>query len=896
MSETLLLIDGYSLAFRAFYGVPTGGFMTSTGQHTNAVFGFISMLLPTIRKYQPTHLAVAWDVSRACFRTDEYPAYKGTRSDAPPEFNGQADLIRQVLDAANIVHLDKPGYEADDIIATLATRGSASGATVLICTGDRDLFQIVNENVNVLWPGRGVTGPTRLDPAGVEDKYGVSPQRYPELAALVGETSDNLPGVPGVGPKTAAKWLNEFDGLDNLLLRAAELPGKAGQSLRDNVDNVLRNRKLNALVTTLDLPVTLADLARRPADSSAIHQIFDALQFRQLRAEMLSVLSTGDEPSTAPEPTPQPELVVTRVGESESVSKWLDDHSAGTVGLDFVGRWGRGRGDIEAVTIANVEGAALWLDPTRLGSADELALTRWLADSSKSKIAHAFKGPMEAAWQRGWQPDGVVCDTELAAYLLRPDSRSYPLDSLAQQYLNRPLSVAQTGSSEAQSALPTEDDLESASLEAAQRARTVAELGQVLCERLGELGQRSLLDDVEMPLQRVLADMEAVGIAIDVPVLDSLSSELEKRVDKAEQAAFAVIGKQVNLGSPKQLQVLLFDELDMPKTKKIRTGYTTDADALAELYSKTEHPFLAHLLEHRDAIKLRQMVDGLLRAVADDNRIHTTFQQSVAATGRLSSSDPNLQNIPIRTAEGARVREAFVAGTGYEGLLSVDYSQIEMRVMADASGDEALIEAFRSGVDFHTVTASHVFRVPTADVTPSMRASVKGMNYGLAYGLSAFGLSNRLGVSVSEAKSLMSDYFATFGKVKLYLDEVVAEAKRVGYTETKLGRRRYLPDLNSPNHQLREMAERAALNAPIQGTAADIIKVAMIRLAHELDAHKLHSRVLLQVHDELILEVAPGEREELEQLVSHVMRHALDLRVPLDVSVGFGHSWAAAAH
>jgi len=891
MSETeplLLLIDGHSMAFRAFYGLPFENFETTTGQHTNAVYGFVSMLATVVASQHPTHIGVAFDVSRHSFRTDEYADYKGTRSSAPPQFEGQVPLIKQVLDAANVVHLEKPEFEADDILATLSTQAAAAGMRVAICTGDRDMLQLVTDRVSVLYPKRGATDLEQMTPDAVQAKYGLPPQQYPELAALVGEASDNLHGVPGVGPKTALKWLTQYGDLDTLLANADQVSGKVGDSLREHLDDVRLNRRLNALVRDVDLPVTPDGLALAAPDREQINDLFDVLEFRTLRDRLFEALGTPGEPAAQPAGI---ELEGRRLAPGDLVG-WLAGHADDAVtGLDLVGHWGAGAGDLDALGLASPGGQAAWVSVASLSVEDERALVAWLA-SEAPKVAHAAKGPLLACWARGWDLRGLACDTELAAYLLRPDQRGYKLEDLCLQYLNRELRVADTAAPQGQ-LFDEPDEGADASM---MRAHAIVELSGKLDSELASVGQDALLRNVELPVERVLAQMEATGIAVDEDQLGGLRDEVDARVVAAEQAAFDVIGHPINLASPKQLQGVLFDELNMPKTKRTASGYTTDAEALEGLYAKTGHPFLAHLLEHRDAIKLRQIVDGLLRAVRDDGRIHTTYQQTAAATGRLSSTDPNLQNIPVRTDEGRRVREGFVAGPGFEGLLSADYSQIEMRVMADGSGDQALIDAFTSGVDFHTVTASHVYHLDPAQVSPAQRSSVKQMNYGLAYGLSAFGLAGRLGIAVGDARALMDDYFATFGGVRDYLAGIVAQARRTGYTQTLLGRRRYLPDLNSTNTQRREMAERAALNAPIQGTAADIIKLAMIGADRALREQQLASRVLLQVHDELIVEIAPGEREQVTELVRDVMSHAVTLKVPLDVSVGFGVSWAAAAH
>ncbi|WP_282004360.1 DNA polymerase I [Propioniciclava sinopodophylli] len=885
----LLLIDGHSVAYRAFFALPVENFSTTTGQHTNAVYGFTSMLINVLRDEQPTHLAVAFDVSRQTFRSEAYPEYKANRSTSPEEFKGQVALVKEVLDALNIVHVEVDGYEADDIIGTLSLQARNAGWDTLICTGDRDAMQLVDEHTTVLYPRKGVSDLARMTPATVEEKYLVAPARYPELAALVGETSDNLPGVPGVGPKTAAKWLGEYDGLENLIAHADAVKGKAGESFREHLEGVRRNRELNALVRTLDLPVALDALERRDWDREAVHTLFDSLEFRVLRERLLETL-----PAEETEPEGGFKVAGT-VLEPGALADWLDAHAAGLVGLQPQGHWHGGQGDVTGLALASLDGEAAWVRTTGLTPADDAALAAWLADPGRPKALHDAKGPMQALWSRGWQLAGLASDTMLAAYLLRPDQRTYDLGDLTVRHLRRELAAeAGSGADDSQLALDFGDPDEGQ--DAMVRARAVAELAGALDAELDAAGGASLLREVELPLQRTLAVMERDGIALDLAALDALWAEFDAEVRRAEQGAYDAIGKPINLGSPKQLQVVLFDELGMPKTRRTRTGYTTDADALEGLYEKTEHPFLAALLRHRDQIRLRQTVEGLQKSVADDGRVHTTYLQTVAATGRLSSTDPNLQNIPIRTEAGRRIREAFVVGEGYESLMTADYSQIEMRIMAHASEDAGLIEAFTSGADFHTVMAARVFGVAPDEVGGGMRAKIKAMNYGLAYGLSAFGLSGQLKISVSEAKGLMEEYFERFGHVRDYLAGIVDDARRTGFTETILGRRRYLPDLTSSNRQRREMAERMALNAPIQGSAADIIKVAMLDVEAGLAQAGLASRMLLQVHDELVFEVAPGEATALEAVVRERMGNAVAMAVPLDVSVGVGRSWHEAAH
>ena len=893
----LLLIDGHSVAYRAFFALPVENFSTQTGQHTNGVFGFTSMLINVLRDEAPTHLGVAFDVSRTTFRSELYQDYKANRSESPNEFRGQVDLVKEVLKALNIVYVDKPGFEADDVIGTLATRAEAAGWQVLICTGDRDAFQLVSADVTVLYPRKGVSDLARMTPQTVQEKYFATPARYPDLAALVGETSDNLPGIPGVGPKTAAKWLDTYDGLENLVAHAGELKGKAAEAFRDRISDVLRNRQLNALVRDLDLPVGLDDLARRPWDREATHTLFDGLEFRVLRDRLLEALPNEEELVAEG----GFDLLGVRLGAGE-LEDWLAAHATGgRTGVDVIGHWGSGTGDVAALSLAAADGAAGYVEVSELLPVDEQMLARWLADPGRPKAMHDAKGPLLALWARGWNLAGLTSDTQLAAYLVRPDQRTFDLADLTVRYLKRELKVegAPDLADADQLALDFGDD-DSGTRAAADasmvRARAVIDLADALDAEIEARQGTSLLYGVELPLLATLARMEQTGIAVDVEHLETLEAEFDATVSSAAARAYEVLDKQINLGSPKQLQTVLFEELGMPKTRRTRTGFTTDAEALQALYVKTEHPFLAHLLVHRDAIRLRQTVEGLLKAVADDGRIHTTYVQTIAATGRLSSTDPNLQNIPIRTEEGRRIREAFVVGGGYASLMSADYSQIEMRIMAHASDDQSLIEAFKSGMDFHTVTASRVFGVEPDSVTPAERAKIKAMNYGLAYGLSAYGLSQQLHIETAEAKALMDEYFERFGDVRDYLHSLVAGARRTEYTETILGRRRYLPDLMSDNRQRREMAERMALNAPIQGSAADIIKVAMLDVEKALTDAGMSSRMLLQVHDELVLEVGPGEQEALEELVRTKMGVAVELNVPLDVSVGVGRSWHDAAH
>jgi DNA polymerase-1 len=884
-------VDGHSLAYRAFFALKEANLVTTTGQHTEAVYGFTSMLINTLRDEQPTHIVVAFDVSRRSFRNEQYADYKAGRSESPADFAGQVDLIKEVLATLRIPVVEAPGYEADDVIATLARQGRTAGMDVLVTTGDRDIYQLVGDQVTALYAIRGVSELARMDPAAVTAKYGVGPDRYRDLAAMVGEPSDNLSGVPGVGPKTAAKWIGQYGSLDGIVEHADEIKGKAGESLRAHLADVLRNHQLNRLVDDLELPIDLAEVRWPGWDREAAHRVFDTLEFRgELRERALKVLSPTELTAESGF-----DLTGDILGVGE-VTGWLTTRAVAgrPVGVAVAGSFGRGTGAVTGIAVAAAEGPAAWFDPTALDQADEVAVSAWLADPARPKVLHDAKPVLLAFAAHGWMVAGVATDTALSAYLVRPDQRSYDLADLALRYLHRELRLDGAGEGEqpALDGLAPPGEEERALM---LRARATLDLADALATELGEGGQR-LLREVELPLVRVLAGMERAGIAADTDYLSELESHFAAEVKAAEQSAYQVVGREFNLGSPKQLQEILFVELELPKTKRIKTGWTTDADALQGLFAQTGHPVLSHLLRHRDVSRLKSTVDGLLKSVSPDGRIHTTFYQTVAATGRLSSTDPNLQNVPIRTEEGRRIRRAFVVGDGYESLLTADYSQIEMRIMAHLSKDATLVEAFHSGADFHAVTAASVFGTDRGQVTSDQRRKIKAMNFGLAYGLSAYGLSQQLQIPAAEARTLMEEYFERFGAVRDYLQSVVAAARREGYTETMLGRRRYLPDLTSDNRQRREMAERMALNAPIQGSAADIIKVAMLRVDAAVAAHRLRSRMLLQVHDELVFEVAPGEQAALAELVRREMGEAYELSVPLDVATGTGRDWDAASH
>ncbi|MFC9326856.1 DNA polymerase I [Kitasatospora sp. NPDC057015] len=895
-----MLLDGHSMAYRAFYALPVENFNTSTGQPTNAVYGFASMLANTVRDERPTHLAVAFDLSRQTFRSAEFPDYKANRAKTPDEFKGQVGLIGELLDAMNVPRMTVENFEADDIIATLATAAAAEGFDVDIVTGDRDSLQLVSERVTVLYPTKGVSELTRYTPEKVAEKYGVTPTQYPDLAALRGDPSDNLPGIPGVGEKTAAKWVNQFGSFDELIANADQVKGKIGEKLREHLDSVKRNRVLTELVRDVELPLTVADLQRTAFDREAVGQLMESLEFRNsnFRDRIFGIDPGAEQEAAEAEVAPGIEVdgdLLTGPGE---LAGWLAEHAAGTadpVALAAVYRWGLGEGSVQEVALAAGEAAA-WFDPATLGEEDDRAFAAWLADPRRPKALHIAKQVMRAFAEQGWEVAGVVADTALAAYLEKPGRRTFTLEVLAEEYLSRSLAPAAAAESGQLSFDAPEEDATAGARALMVQARTVLDLAALFGPRLAEAGATELLRDMELPIAALLARMERTGIAADRAWLTGLESQFAAEIQRVVEEAHAAAGHEFNLGSPKQLQEILFGELALPKTKKIKTGYTTDADALGWLATQTDNELPVILLRHRDQAKLRTTVEGLLKTVSPQGRIHTTFNQMVAATGRLSSQDPNLQNIPVRTEEGRAIRRAFVVGEGYESLLTADYSQIELRIMAHLSEDEALLEAFAGGEDLHTTVASQVFSVEPAAVDAEMRRKIKAMSYGLAYGLSAYGLSQQLGIKPGEAQGLMDTYFERFGGVRDYLQRVVEEARATGYTQTLLGRRRHLPDLNSDNRQRREMAERMALNAPIQGSAADIVKIAMLKVDDALRAAGLTSRMLLQVHDEIVLELAPGERGQVEAIVREQMAGAYPLRAPLDVSVGVGPNWESAAH
>ncbi|WP_373364469.1 DNA polymerase I [Corynebacterium ulcerans] len=882
-SNRLMLIDGHSMAFRAFYALPAENFSTSGGQATNAVYGFLSMLSSLLNEEKPSHVAVAFDIGRKTFRTDMFPEYKAQREATPPEFKGQVELIKEVLEVLGITTLEKENYEADDVIATLATAAQPLGFETLIVTGDRDSFQLVNETTTVLYPMRGVSVLHRFTPEAVEEKYGLTPAQYPDFAALRGDPSDNLPNIPGVGPKTATKWIVEYGSLDQLLEHADDIKGKAGTSFRERLEQVRMNRTLTEMVKDLELPYSPDELGLKPAQVVGVAEKFDELEFgTNLRERVMAAVGADATTAITEE---RAEVTV----EQTALNEWLAQREGEGLAVYVRGRGTPATGDAEALAIADKQRRVIAIDLSDIDPKDEKALAQWLS-SEAPKYLHEAKATFHMLSGRGFELNGIAHDTAIAAYLLRPGQRTYDLKDVYQRHLQRQLSGEESQGQLSLLDAPGSEEL-------IDSAIAILELSEALTKQLEAIDSFELYRDLELPLALILARMEAVGIAVDVETLEDQLKVFIERVQEHEEAARHIAGDpSLNLSSPKQLQVVLFETLGLPKTKKTKTGYSTAAKEIEALAVKHPDPFLDHLLAHRENQKLKTTLEGLIKAVGSDGRIHTTFNQTVASTGRLSSTEPNLQNIPVRTQDGRKIRSAFVVGEGYETLLTADYSQIEMRVMAHLSEDPGLIEAYRKGEDLHNYVGSRVFEVPVDQVTPELRRRVKAMSYGLVYGLSAFGLGQQLNIPAGEAKQIMTSYFERFGGVKQYLDNVVEQARKDGFTSTLFGRRRYLPELGSDNRVARENAERAALNAPIQGTAADIIKVAMIRVDHELKKAGVSSRVLLQVHDELVVEIAPNELEQVREIVEKEMDAAISLRVPLEVSAGSGPNWEVAAH
>lgn len=931
---TLLVVDGHSLAFRAFFALPVENFSTSAGQPTNAVWGFATMLSQVIESERPDHLAVAFDVKGGTFRNDLLPQYKGTREAAPEELLSQLPLIQQMLKALGVTYIEKPGYEGDDVIGTLSTMGERAGYRTLVLSGDRDAFQLVDEHITVLYPGHHFKDLKHMTPQAVEEKYHVTPAQYPDLAALRGETADNIPGVPGVGDGFAAKWINQFGGLDQIIEHADEIGGKKGEALREHLEQVKLNRKVNALVRDVDLGITVDDLTFGTLDVDEVSALFTRLEFGvRTKSRVLKTFNGGERPQlngdaplsdeTASAGLDMPE--VTLIEDAEQLLEWggrnlpvpeaptdvaadaEPDHGI----RDDIGRsWvlhaeGRSKpGDVALTALVMLGGGHAAVVEAPMAPKIAEAVRELIEQHHATMVLHGFKEHLHMLSAAGIAVGTPLFDTKLAGYLVHPDFHAETLEQAAGHFLDLHFEQEQEATQGqldfGESEQPEEQAREHG---AVMHAAIVRALADALASRIDERRQFSLLHAIELPTSRVLQRMEAAGAQVDIQRLTDMRDQFASEARQAQEIAWGHAGTRVNLQSPKQLQAVLFEDMGLKPTKRTKSGsYTTSAAALQDLYVKSvnnerANGFLGALLRHRETNKLKQIVQTLIEATnQQDGRIHTTYEQTVAATGRLSSVDPNLQNIPNRNAAGREIRSAFVPGEGYEALLSADYSQVELRIMAHLSGDEALIEAFRSGTDFHKYVASLVYRIPIDQITPDQRSHVKAMSYGLAYGLSTYGLAQQLKISPAAADVLKDQYFATFGKVHDYLESLVSGARINGYTETMFGRRRYFPALKSSNRAARDAAERAALNAPIQGSAADIMKIAMIRAEQALRDAGVHSRIIMQIHDELVVEVAPGESEQVTALVKDAMEHAVEIAVPLDVSTGLGADWQLAAH
>lgn len=945
-NETLLVVDGHSLAFRAFFALPVDNFSTSSGQATNAVWGFATMLAQVIDAEKPDHLGVAFDVKGGTFRNEMLPQYKGTREAAPEELLTQLPLIQRMLTALGVTYIEKPGFEGDDVIATLATMGDKAGYHTLVLSGDRDAFQLVDDNVTVLYPGHHFKDLKHMTPQSIIDKYKVTPAQYPDLAALRGETADNIPGVPGVGDGFAAKWINQFGSLDGICEHADEIGGKKGESLRANIDQVKLNRKVNALVRDVDLGVDIEDLTFGTVDVAQIDALFKELEFGpRTKSRVLKTFNTGAKASNTsgagestnneqneqdssldlnlPEPTSitAPEqfdewvkahrVEVKVPGEIAdfTVSDYGDGSQRHAICGDAVGHawtvaaWGDerpGRATAQAIAVATATSAAIV--PLPITDTLRAQLAQFLKSEHSRTIVHGYKELLHLLGAVDLDMDLPMFDTKLAGYLAQPDFHADSLKQAAEHFLDIHFTETEQPS---QGMLDFDDDQveEDPNEHRLRDLAIIRSLAVTLGPIIDEREQCWLMRAIELPVSRVLHGMEHTGAKVDSVRLVSMRDQFAAEARQAQEMAWEYAGTEINLQSPKQLQKVLFEDMGLKPTKRTKSGsYTTNAAALQDLYVKSvdnerANGFLGALLRHREINKLKQIVQTLIDATnTSDERIHTTFEQTVAATGRLSSVDPNLQNIPNRNAAGREIRGVFVPGEGYEALMSCDYSQVELRIMADLSDDEALIEAFRSGADFHKYVASMVYKLPVDQITGDQRSHVKAMSYGLAYGLSTYGLAQQLKIAPREAEALKNRYFDTFGKVHDYLESLVANAREKGYTETIFGRRRYFPALHSTNRVAREAAERAALNAPIQGSAADIMKIAMIRAEQTLAEAHVKSRIILQIHDELVVEIAPGEGDQVTELVRNAMEHAVDLAVPLDVSCGIGSDWQLAAH
>ncbi|MBM3672559.1 MAG: DNA polymerase I [Actinobacteria bacterium] len=881
----MLLLDGHSLAYRAFYALPAD-LSTAAGTFTNAVFGFTSMLTKVLADEQPQYIGVAFDTPGGNFRYDLDPEYKAGRKETPDIFSAQLPLIREVLDALEMPVLEVPGVEADDVIATLSTRAADAGMDVVVVTGDRDTFQLVRDpHLKVLYNKRGVSDYALYDEAGIVERTGgVTPAQYPEYAALRGDNSDNLPGVPGIGEKTAAKLITTYGNLEGIYEHLDDLPPKQRQNLGEMRDRVFLNRQMSILRLDVDCGAELSDLKQGNFDREKVRVLFDQLEFRTLLPRMMEAVGGAAAAEEAMADTL--EVSVETIRDAAAFAARLDEVGAAAERYALDARWDGASfaGKVTGIAVATGDARVTYADAGLLDDKDvQRALNALLGTGGPPLVAHRAKELIH-----GLDVDirTLEHDTAVMAYLLDPGEGKYLLEDLVLRYLS--LEVRSPDVEEGTLDFDGEAGLE----ETGRRAAAVLQLSDVLAQALEARELTELYARIEQPLVRVLAKMEDAGIAIDRKFLDQLSAELNKECDALMRRIWGHAGEEFNVNSTPQLRVVLFEKLGLTPVKKTKTGPSTDADSLQKMAD--DHPIVADLLRYREVEKLRgTYADALPPLIRDDGRVHATLKQTDTTTGRISSENPNLQNVPVRTADGREFRRAFVAPEG-AGLLTADYSQIELRVLAHLAEDPGLIDAFDRGVDVHTVTAAKVFDEREQDVTSEQRRFAKVVNYGLAYGMEAFGLGQRLGIETGEAREILDSYFDGFPNVKDFMERTVAEAKGRGYTTTIFGRRRQIAELSSDNFRVRQMGERMAQNAPVQGSAADIFKLAMIDVDRVLEDGGFQSRMLLTVHDELVFEVPLDEHAAVEPAIRETMESVTELRVPLAVDVGFGPNWAEA--
>ncbi|MFV0316881.1 MAG: DNA polymerase I [Microthrixaceae bacterium] len=891
--STLMLIDGNSLTYRAFHALPTD-LQTSSGQVTNAVFGFTSMLLNLVRDHRPDRVIVTFDRPEKTFRHEMVDTYKANRDAAPDILRQQMGLVHQVVETFALPMIDAPGFEADDVIATLATQASDAGEDVVIVTGDRDSYQLVSDpHIRVLYNKRGVSDYALYDEAGIEERTGVVPSSYVTYAALRGDNSDNLPGVPGVGEKTAAKLVNTYGDLDGIFGHVGEQTPKLRSNLEQNEAQARSNLEMMTLVRDVPLPEGAWRSTQGEVEPDAVIELFNFLEFPSLIPRLPEAFPElfGDGVGVPRTDVSVIDATVTEADDDTDMAEALGRASTGHSAV-LMGEWDGepGRSELRGVALvldaptgSDTPGEVLWVGVERVG-----ALCDALMQGAVPVASHEAKPLIRSLLDLGADLRTLSTDTALAAYLVDPSDANYALGDLMARYASAEL-PSEVGPASGQ--LDLGGDTVDVELSAARRAAGVASLVEPLTDAVEARGLTSLADGIETPLVRVLAKMEHVGIGVDREVLEGLAESLRSECDRERAAVIDAAGEEFNVNSTPQLRAILFDKLGLPPQKKTKTGPSTDHQTLEKL--RGTHPIIEHLLAYREVEKLRSTYgEGLLAEVADDGRIHATFNQTVARTGRLSSDKPNLHNIPVRTETGRRFREAFVPAEGTE-MLVADYNQIELRCIAHLSDDPGLVEAFTSGEDIHNRTAANVFGVSPSEVTTEQRAKAKMVSYGLAYGMEAYGLAQRLSIPTSEAQEILDAYFEAFPSVREFMDRTVAEARDKGYTETEFGRRRRIPELSSNQRNVRMAGERQAMNAPIQGLAADIFKVALVRLDQILEPTEL-GRIVLQVHDEVILEVPPARMEETSEVVLGAMSGAFDLRVPLEVNMSHGPSWAAA--